>query len=60
MKYEYRFDLIKTSLGSSGYQDAVQAAAAEGWRLLQIFIEQPAVVATSYILVLERDILEGS
>ena len=54
MEYEYRFERIETSLGSVGYQDAVQTAAREGWRLIQLFIEQPAIVATSYVLVLER------
>ncbi len=36
------------------YEDAVRAHATQGWRLVQIFIENPAAVADEYVLVMAK------
>jgi hypothetical protein len=32
----------------------VHSLAAEDWRQVQIFVEQPAAIASEYVLVMER------
>jgi hypothetical protein len=45
VRYEYRFESVDIRRFPQAYEVAVQTAAAEGWRLVQILVEQPAAVA---------------
>ncbi len=36
------------------YQQVVAEQARAGWRLVQVLVEEPAAMVTSYVLVLER------
>lgn len=52
--YEYRFETVDLRGRPTGYQGVVAQRALEGWRLVQILVEIPAAVPSSYVLVLER------
>ncbi len=42
------------SVDASSYQDAIHAQAAEGWDLVQIFVENPAAAASEYVLIFKQ------
>ncbi len=39
---------------SAGYEQAIHDLAAEGWELVQIFVEQPAATVSEYVLIFRR------
>jgi hypothetical protein len=36
-------------------EEQVQSLAADGWRLVQVLVEQPAAMANDYVLIMERE-----
>lgn len=52
--HRYAFEIVDVSRDSHFYRDAISAHAANGWKLVQILIEAPAVYPTEYVLVLEK------
>lgn len=38
----------------AAYEQAIHDQAAEGWELVQIFVEQPAATAGEYALIFRR------
>lgn len=54
MHYDYRFERVDVRKGAKAYEDQVHAAADEGWRLVQMLVEQPAAIASAYVLIIER------
>ncbi|MGN6153272.1 MAG: DUF4177 domain-containing protein [Lysobacteraceae bacterium] len=38
----------------TGYEQLVHDQAADGWELVQIFVEQPAATAGEYVLIFRR------
>jgi hypothetical protein len=54
MQYEYRFEDVDVRQDSKAYQHAVEAFAADGWRLVQVHVEMPAAVPACVVLILER------
>lgn len=39
---------------TSGYQELVHHKARQGWRLVQVLVEQPAVMVSEYVVIFER------
>jgi hypothetical protein len=42
------------------YEAVIHERAQQGWRLVQIFIPQPAAVVTEYVLIFERPVAAPS
>ena len=42
------------ALSSAAYEREVHAHAERGWRLVQIFVENPAAAVTEHVLIFER------
>ncbi len=56
-RYHFMRVAVKYSGGSidaSSYEDAIHAQAAEGWDLVQMFVENPAAVAAEYVLIFKQ------
>jgi hypothetical protein len=53
-RYEYRFETVPHKHGGHAYQDAIIAAAAEGWRLVQVLVEVPAAIPDAHVVIYER------
>ncbi|GGQ94241.1 DUF4177 domain-containing protein [Deinococcus ruber] len=59
--YDYQFVRVPITyrsgqIESASYQEVTAQHAREGWRLVQILIENPAAVAAEYVLIFERPI----
>jgi hypothetical protein len=57
--YEYEFVRVAVkykglSIDPSVYELPVRDRAEQGWRLVQLFVENPAQMAVEYVLVFER------
>jgi Domain of unknown function (DUF4177) len=58
--YEYIFIRSPVKVGKAGkfdpasYQSVIEEHAAQGWRLVQIFIDNPAAIPSEYVIILER------
>ena len=57
--YEYKFVKVAAAFSGSrvdaaGYEKTVAEYAADGWRLVQIFVANPAAIPSDYQLILER------
>lgn len=57
---EYHFvrvpvDHRSGAVPSAALQRTVHALAAEGWRLVQVMVEVPAVMPMEYLVIAERD-----
>jgi Domain of unknown function (DUF4177) len=61
--YEYKFVHHAVSYAKGqmrpSYETVVHAHAAEGWRLVQIFIAQPASMTSAVELIFERERASG-
>jgi len=40
--------------GAETYQSVVHELARQGWRLVQVLVEQPAAMVSEYVLIFER------
>jgi len=54
--YEYAFVRSAFEKSNTGYHDRIREHAQEGWRLVQVLVERPAVGASDYVLIFERPI----
>ena len=57
--YDYVFVRVPVTyrggqIEAASYQAAIRQQAEEGWRLVQVMVENPAAVPTEYILIFER------
>jgi hypothetical protein len=58
--YEYTFVHCAINLAKAGkidspsYQTIIHEHAVQGWRLVQILIENPAVIPGEYVIIFER------
>jgi hypothetical protein len=57
--YEYKFvrvpvKYLRDGMDPQTYQTAVEEHARDGWRLVQVLVENPAAIPTEYVLILER------
>jgi Domain of unknown function (DUF4177) len=57
--YEYEFVRVTmkwkwTRLDTPAYEKVVQERAQQGWRLVQVVIEQPMYIPNEYTLIFER------
>ncbi|MER3482228.1 MAG: DUF4177 domain-containing protein [Meiothermus sp.] len=58
--YEYKFVRVPVKFTRSNvldpatYTEAVTEHAAQGWRLVQILVENPAASVSEYVLIFER------
>ena len=48
-----------TAVDSSDYERAVLEHAAQGWDLVQIFVENPAACATEHVLIFKQTKVDG-
>lgn len=55
--FAYKFERVRVKSTSGTYKETIHARAIEGWRLVQVLIEQPAAMASEYVLILERPTL---
>ena len=44
------------TIDSSAYQNVVLEHAAQGWDLVQIFVENPAACATEHVLIFKQPV----
>lgn len=61
MTYTYTFVTIPVTIGTTRpkhptYQDVIEQYAEQGWRFVQLVIDNPAAVPTEYVLIFERPI----
>lgn len=49
----FEYDFVRRP-ARNGYQELVHERAHEGWRLVQVLVEQPAVIVADYVLIFER------
>lgn len=58
LEYEFvRSDVVwkrGVVVDAEGYQSIVRERAADGWRLVQILVENPAASVSEYVLIFER------
>ncbi|MBF6595010.1 MAG: DUF4177 domain-containing protein [Thermaceae bacterium] len=57
--YNYKFvrvavNYLRDGIDAHTYQAVVEEHAREGWRLVQIFVENPAAIPSEYVVILER------
>jgi hypothetical protein len=57
--HQYEFHRITVAYKSGNidpalYEQAICERAAEGWELVQIFVENPAAIAGEYVLIFKR------
>lgn len=59
--FEYAFVTVPVNYGSKAspsqsgsYQAVIVDHARQGWRLVQVLVENPAAVPTEYTLIFER------
>lgn len=60
--FEYTFIQVPVTYGrgmspepqAAAYENVIHEQARQGWRLVQIFIANPATVPTEYTLIFER------
>lgn len=64
--FEYQFLNVAAEVGKATkdkrplYQQTIQAQAAHGWRLVQVFVPVPAAVPSEYVLIFERPVQSPS
>lgn len=61
MTYIYRFVTVAVTLGTTQpkhptYQDVIAEHAKQGWRFVQLVVDNPAAVPTAYVLIFERPV----
>jgi len=44
----------RNMIAASSYERVIHEHAAQGWRLVQVFVPLPAAVPTEYIIIFER------
>lgn len=58
--FEYKFVRCTVVFGRAGkvdpanYETKIQEHASQGWRLVQIFTENPPVIPSEYVIIFER------
>lgn len=58
--YEYAFIRTPIKFGKAGkidpssHQSVIEEHASQGWRLVQILIENPAAIPGEYVIIFER------
>ena len=58
--FEYQFLTVAAEVGKTHkdgqprYQQTIQEQAAQGWRLVQVFVAVPAAIPAEYVLIFER------
>ena len=58
--YQYECVRVAVTLTRTGgvapetYEPLIHSRAQEGWRLVQIFIENPASIPSEYVLIFEK------
>lgn len=57
--FEYDFVTQPTTWGMSEYHEVVHERSRQGWRLVQVLVEQPAAIASEYVLIFERPASSG-
>jgi hypothetical protein len=59
--FEYKFVRCNVVFGKGGkvdpvnYETKIREYASQGWRLVQILVENPPVIPSEYIIIFERD-----
>jgi Domain of unknown function (DUF4177) len=58
--YDYTFIRCPITFGKAGkidpasYQAVIAEHVAKGWRLVQVLIENPAMIPSEYVIIFER------
>jgi hypothetical protein len=58
--YEYAFEIVPMTIGVDGlpalpaHRAVIAERARDGWRLVQVFVPNPAAVPSAYELIFER------
>jgi len=58
--YEYAFEIVPMTIGVDGlpalpaHRAVIAERARDGWRLVQVFVSNPAAVPSAYELIFER------
>lgn len=62
MHYTYTFVTVPVTIGGTRakqptFQEVIHEHARQGWRFVQLVVENPASIPTEYVLIFERPAL---
>lgn len=64
MAYTYMFVTAPALIGvqrqQPPYQDVINKYASEGWRFVQLVVDNPAAIPAEYVLIFERPAVEAN